>query len=319
MLQQFSDEPMAFQLPEETASLTEFTTRLNDAWVVCDHFDLQTAIWRGRILRAVRDREKLSGDLGFINWLKDQEITKSQAYSLIELADSADRFIIEGVMPTEAFSKFSKKAFVEAAKSSREVMTLVAETAQNGDRITYQTVKQLSDEWAVASSELLPDEVKSGSIPTRILSPLAKDLGKLPELHVKAIQEEVAAMPDVETVKDAAKDAKYLAKYLDAVAQVQSIDESTTDVEKALEEALRLGCLNTAADVVKQAAQIEHLAVKLHSAWKKLSDTADRLYVDTGASSPNLRSLLSNLDNLTKPSIEVKTNDEGDSIRLQIL
>jgi len=28
---------------------------------VCERFDLQTDIWRGRILRAVRDRESPSG------------------------------------------------------------------------------------------------------------------------------------------------------------------------------------------------------------------------------------------------------------------
>jgi hypothetical protein len=53
-------------------------------------------------LRTVRDREKRGGDgrgTGFLNWLKDQEITKSHAYNLIELADSADTLLQRGFWP----------------------------------------------------------------------------------------------------------------------------------------------------------------------------------------------------------------------------
>jgi len=49
-------------------------------------------IWRGHILGVVRDREKKGGEgrgTGFLNWLKEREISKSksQAYSLCELMD----------------------------------------------------------------------------------------------------------------------------------------------------------------------------------------------------------------------------------------
>jgi hypothetical protein len=59
---------------------------------VCDRFDLQTDIWRGRILRAIRDREQHTGDgrgTGFLYGLNDREISKFQTYSWIELANSA--------------------------------------------------------------------------------------------------------------------------------------------------------------------------------------------------------------------------------------
>jgi len=49
---------------------------------------MQTDIWRGHIFRVVTDREKKSGEgraSGFLNWLKEREISKSQAYSLCEL------------------------------------------------------------------------------------------------------------------------------------------------------------------------------------------------------------------------------------------
>ncbi|MFN5465413.1 MAG: hypothetical protein ACK5CQ_10250, partial [Cyanobacteriota bacterium] len=67
-------ESLLFRLelpdPErEDISSMEFEARLEEAWAVCDRFDLQTEIWRGRILRTVRDREKRGGEgrgMGFL-------------------------------------------------------------------------------------------------------------------------------------------------------------------------------------------------------------------------------------------------------------
>jgi len=46
-------------LPDAESDLSdyEFHQQVDMAWQVCDRFDLQTDIWRGRILRVVRDRE----------------------------------------------------------------------------------------------------------------------------------------------------------------------------------------------------------------------------------------------------------------------
>ena len=94
-----------FQLPDpedEGIQEIDFQQQLDSVWQGCDRFDLQTDIWRGRILRAIRDREKKGGDgrgTGFLNWLKQREITKSQAYALIQLANSADTLLAEGQLP----------------------------------------------------------------------------------------------------------------------------------------------------------------------------------------------------------------------------
>jgi hypothetical protein len=99
---------------------------------------------------------------------------------------------------------------------------------------------------------------------------------------------------------------------------VQALNQPHLDMEMALEESLRVGCLGTTADVVKQAAQLEQTVVKLYSIWKRLGSLADRLYVDTGASTPNLRLLLGCLDTLSGEKIEVDFGDGERSIRLQI-
>ena len=81
---------------QDDISTMEFLARLEQAWAVCDRFDLQTEIWRGRILRAVRDKEKRGGEgrgAGFLQWLREQEISKTRAYGLIQLAESADSML----------------------------------------------------------------------------------------------------------------------------------------------------------------------------------------------------------------------------------
>lgn len=323
-------EDFNFALPDpedETIREHEFQQQLDRLWKVCDRFDLQTNIWRGRILRAIRDREKQIGEgrgTGFLNWLKQREIGKTQAYDLIQLANSADTLLAEGQLDPQSINNFSKRAFVETAKADPEVQRLVSEAAQKGEHITCREVRQLSDEWTAASSDLLPDALKEkaadGTIPPRHLSPLVKELEKLPDLHLDAIQKEVVESPNVDTVKILTASARSLAKYLDAAAQVQTIRQSSVDMEMALEEALRLDCLSTAADLVKQAAQLEQTVARLYGTWKRLGNLADRLYVDTGASSPHLRSLLTALELLTGEVLEVSLDEGGErTVRLKIL
>ncbi|WP_416673536.1 hypothetical protein [Egbenema bharatensis] len=332
-----------FQVPDpedEQISEQEFQRQIEVAWQVCDRFDLQTDIWRGRILRAVRDREKRGGDgrgIGFLNWLKEQEISKSQAYSLIELANSADDLLEQGVLEPDEVNHFSKRAFVETAQASPEVQQMISDrvkeletanhSASNRPQITRRDVRQLNDEWTTMSSDLLPESVKekaaNSTIPTRYLTPLVKEMEKLPESHQATLKAEVAESPDVDTVKQVTNSARYLAKYLSAAQQVQVLDQDSLDLESALEEALRIGCLNSTADLVNQASQLEQTIVKLYTTWKRLNSLAERVYLDSGSSTPNLRSLLSHLAPLSNELLEVSLGDQDGSfsrlIRLRIL
>ncbi|MFH7029915.1 MAG: hypothetical protein ACHBN1_32270 [Heteroscytonema crispum UTEX LB 1556] len=326
-LQQPAD--LTFQLPDpddEAIPEMEFQQQLEIAWQVCDRFDLQTEIWRGRILRAVRDREKKGGDgrgTGFLNWLKEREISKTQAYSWIQLANSADTLLEDGKLDPSAIKNFSKRAFVETSKAVPEIQQMVSEAAQKGDRITRREVRQLTDEWTAMSSELLPQEVKEkaadNTLPSRYIAPLVKEMQKLPVSHQKSLQRDIAENPDVDTLKQATTEARNLAKYLKAAAQVQAMNEQEVDIETALEEAQRVGCLNIAADLVNQASQMEQTIAKLYITWKRIGNLADRLYVDTGASTPNLRSLLDCLEPLGGEIMELKLSNASDrTIRLQI-
>ncbi len=321
---------LSLNLPDpedDKISFSDFQGRIDDAWRLCDRFDLQTDIWRGRILRIVRDREKRSGDgrgTGFLNWLKDREISKSQAYSLIELADSADRLMDQDMLEPETLRHFSKRAFVATAKAPAEVQHMVVAAAHQGDRIATNTVRRLTDEWQAATSDLLPENVRAKaaeqSLPARYLAPLVREMEKLPAVHQTALRDEIEDQPDKETVKQATAQAKFLARYLDAATRVAALDRPELDLEQALEESLRLGSLNLAADLVNQAAQLEQAIVKTYSSWKRVRDLADRLWVDSGASTPHLRNLISCLETLSNEMVSVPLSGGGDRVvRLQIL
>ena len=329
---------LGFAIPDpEDASLSnhDFQEQVQVAWQVCDRFDLQTEIWRGRIVRSVRDRERklAEGDggntrsIGFLNWIKDRELTKSTAYNLISLADSADQMIDDGYIEPEDVNQFSKRAFIETSQSSPEVQQVIADSAKQGNKITRREVKQLSDEWTAMTSDLLPDELKAKAadqtIPPRYIAPLVKQMERLPDIHQNAIREAVAENPDLETLKQVTAEAKYLARYLEGANQVQVLNESNVDLELALEEALRVGVLNSAAEMVSQAAILETAIARLHGTWRKMNHLSERLYVDTGASTPHLRGLLSHLDRLCGETIEITIGDpSGDgysrTIRLTI-
>ncbi len=312
---------------DESVGDYDFQLQVDSAWAVCDRFDLQTEIWRGRILRVVRDREKRGGDSrgqGFLNWLKERELSKSQAYAWIELANSADALMEQGELSPQTLNNFTKRAFVETAKSSPEVQQMVTEAATRGDKISRREVKQLSEEWTAMSSDLLPEELKeraaSGSMPPRYLAPLVREMEKLPELHQQALQREMADNPEVDNVKELTANARSLSRYLDAGAQVQTLNQSAVDLSIALEEAMRVGCLPVAADLLKQAATLEQTLTKFYMTWKRVGTLADRLFVDTGASTPHLRSLLNCLERLSGEIVEVPLDEMGqNSIRVRVL
>ncbi len=341
-LSQFAEGDFTFDLgfpipdpADDEITEFEFQQQVEMAWQVCDRFDLQTEIWRGRIVRAVRDREKKlsegvggnSRGIGFLNWLKDREISKSHAYNLIDLANSADQMLDDGYLEPEDVNQFTKRAFVETAQSSPEVQQVIADSAKQGHKITRREVKQLSDEWTAMTSELLPEELRSKAadqtIPPRYLAPLVRQMERLPEIHQETIRDAVSDNPDLDTLKQVTAEAKYLARYLEGANQVQVLNESNVDLELALEEALRVGVLNSAAEMVSQAAILETAIARLHNTWRKMNQLSERLYVDTGASTPHLRGLLSHLDKLCGETVEITIGDpsgEGYSrtIRLTI-
>ena len=321
----------ALELPDperEDISTMEFEARLEEAWAVCDRFDLQTEIWRGRILRAVRDREKRGGEgrgMGFLQWLRDHEISKTRAYTLIQLADSADNLMGEGLLDESSVNRFSKRAFLETAQAGPEVQQLVSEAAQSGQQITRQQVRRLSDEVIAATSPLLPEEIRQRTannlLPPKAVAPLVRELAKLPDAQQESLRQELKEEPELDRVRDVTLTVRWLQKATEAGLAVRALQLEDLNLEKAILEAQRLDALGVLADAVGQARQLERAVLQLHTSWRRLGLLQERLWLESGSSTPHLRTMLQALQTLSGNTLRVSLGElaGGKRIRLQLV
>ncbi|MCX5969555.1 MAG: hypothetical protein NTV57_18365 [Cyanobacteria bacterium] len=319
------------ELPDpesDTISTLEFLARLEEAWAVCDRFDLQTEIWRGRILRAVRDREKRGGEgrgTGFLQWLREREISKTRAYILIQLAESADRMLGDGVLEEESVNLFSKRAFLETAQADPEVQQMIGEAANDGQQITRKQVRRLSDEFTAATSPLLPEEIRQRTadnlLPPRVIAPLVKELAKLPEAQQEDLRRVLREEPELERVKDVTMTARWLSKTSESGLAVRAFQQGNLDLDKAIQEAQRLDALGILSDAVYQAQQVESAVLKLHTSWRRLGGLQERLWVESGSSTPHLRDVLTALQTLSGTTMRVSLGElaGGKRVRLQLV
>ena len=328
----FTEAPvLSLDLPDpgqDDISTMEFLARLEEAWAVCDRFDLQTEIWRGRILRAVRDREKRGGEgrgTGFLQWLREREISKTRAYSLIQLADSADNLVGEGLLEPDSVNHFSKRAFLETAQAEPEVQQMISEAANGGLPITRKQVRRLSDEFLAATSPLLPEEIRQRTaenlLPPRAVAPLVKELARLPEEQQDDLRRVLREEPELERVKDVTHTARWLHRAAEASLAVRAFQQGDLDFEKALQEAQRLDVLGLLADAVGQAQALESAVLKLHTSWRRLGGLQERLWVESGSSTPHLRELLTALQSLSGSTLRVSLGElaGGKRLRLQLV
>jgi len=319
------------ELPDpdsDTISTMEFLARLEEAWAVCDRFDLQTEIWRGRILAAVRDREKRGGEgrgTGFLQWLREREISKTRAYTLIQLAESAENLVGGGLLEETSVNNFSKRAFLETAQADPEVQQMISEAANDGQQITRKQVRRLSDEFTAATSPLLPEEIRQRTadnlLPPRAVAPLVKELAKLPEEQQEDLRKVLREEPELERVKEVTSTARWLSKAAEAALAVRAFQQGELDFEKALQEAQRLDALGLLADAVGQAQTLESAVLKLHTSWRRLGGLQERLWVESGSSTPHLRELLTALQSLSGSTLRVSLGElaGGKRLRLQLV
>jgi hypothetical protein len=322
---------LSLDLPDpdsDTISTVEFLARLEQAWAVCDRFDLHTEIWRGRILRAVRDREKRGGEgrgTGFLQWLREQEISKTRAYTLIQLAESAERMLAEGVLEESSVNQFSKRAFLDTAEADPEVQLMISEAANEGQQITRKQVRRLADEFTAATSPLLPEEIRQRTadnlLPPRAVAPLVKELAKLPEEQQHDLRQVLREEPELDRVREVTNTARWLSKAGEAALAVRAFQQGDLDFEKALQEAQRLEALGLLADAVGQAQALEAAVLKLHTSWRRLNGLQERLWVESGSSTPHLRELLTALQSLSGSTLRVSLGElaGGKRLRLQLV
>ena len=326
-------DPPALQLDlpdpdRDDISTMEFLARLEQAWAVCDRFDLQTEIWRGRILKSVRDREKRGGEgrgAGFLQWLREREISKTRAYGLIQLAESAETMFSEGVLEESSVNQFSKRAFMETAQAAPEVQLMISEAANEGQDITRKQVRRLTDEFTAATSPLLPEEIRQRTqenlLPPRVVAPLVRELAKLPEPQQEDLRKVLRDEPELDRIKDVTSTARWITKATESGVAVRAFQQGELDLEKAMQEAQRLDALGLLADAVGQAQALEAAVLKLHTSWRRLGGLQERLWVESGSSTPYLRDVLNALQSLSGATLRVSLGElaGGKNVRLQLV
>ena len=326
-------DPPALQLDlpdpdRDDISTMEFLARLEQAWAVCDRFDLQTEIWRGRILKSVRDREKRGGEgrgAGFLQWLREREISKTRAYGLIQLAESAETMFSEGVLEESSVNQFSKRAFMETAQAAPEVQLMISEAANEGQDITRKQVRRLTDEFTAATSPLLPEEIRQRTqenlLPPRAVAPLVRELAKLPEPQQEDLRRVLRDEPELDRIKDVTSTARWITKATESGVAVRAFQQGELDLEKAMQEAQRLDALGLLADAVGQAQALEAAVLKLHTSWRRLGGLQERLWVESGSSTPYLRDVLNALQSLSGATLRVSLGElaGGKNVRLQLV
>ncbi|HIK34697.1 MAG TPA: hypothetical protein IGQ15_03225, partial [Thermosynechococcus sp. M98_K2018_005] len=185
---------------------------------------------------------------------------------------------------------------------------------------THREVRQLQEEWTALHSDLLPPVVRQKAsdrtLAPRYVAPLVKELEKLPPQQRQELCQELASDPGVERVKEVTATARQLSRYLEAAPQIQALNAHPVDLEQVLIEAQRLEQLQTVADLLQQAAQLESAIARLYTTWQRLSHLSDRLYQASGASTPQLQALLEALDFLSGDIVQIDL--AGQTVKLHI-
>jgi len=115
--------------------------------------------------------------------------------------------------------------------------------------------------------------------------------------------------------------ARWLDKAAQAALAVRAFQQGNLDFEKAIQEAQRLDALGLLADAVGQAQALESAVLKLHTSWRRLGGLQERLWVESGSSTPHLRDLLTALQSLSGSTLRVSLGElaGGKKVRLQLV
>jgi hypothetical protein len=231
----------------------------------------------------------------------------------------------EGVLEQASVNNFSKRAFLETAQADPEVQLMIGEAANEGQQISRKQVRRLNDEFLAATSPLLPEEIRQRTaenlLPPRAVAPLVKELAKLPEVQQDDLRRVLRDDPELERVKDVTSTARWLSKAAEASLAVRAFQQGELDFEKALQEAQRLDALGLLADAVGQAQALEAAVLKLHTSWRRLGGLQERLWLESGSSTPHLRELLTALQSLSGNTMRVSLGElaGGKRVRLQLV
>ena len=102
---------------------------------------------------------------------------------------------------------------------------------------------------------------------------------------------------------------------------VRALQLEAVNLEKAMLEAQRLDALGVLADAVSQARQLERAVLQLHTSWRRLGLLQERLWLESGSSTPHLRATVQALQVLSGSTVRVSLGElaGGKRVRLQLV
>jgi hypothetical protein len=240
----------------------------------------------------------------------DGEMTTGQAEKLIAIAQSLKTAKVES--PETRFSlagltEWAKVAGTKGPELRDRILELAAQDdAEFGEQLlTSKRVKAYHGVAMAEISQAVPDALRkqvnelSGSAKLKARKELvsyvkASDKVGSEEI-VQSLREstsrKMGSNPDVQSLlKEAAQDAKAVASIVGAIEDVE-----IENVEKVCNEALTKNLATETAKLVKVSQKRNKAIVSLPGIVKDSSKLFDRLWTDTQASDPALRSLIANV------------------------
>ena len=148
-----------------------------------------------------------------------------------------------------------------------------------------------------------------------------KELAKLPEEQQAELRQVLRDEPELERVRDVTLTARWISRTSEAGVAVRAFQQGELDLEKAIQEAQRLDVLGILSDAVYQAQQLESAVLRLHTSWRRLNGLQERLWVESGSSTPHLRELITALQTLSGSTMRVSLGElaGGRRVRLQLV
>ena len=275
------------QLEEITVDTTStIVSTLTDAEITAQfkHFDqssVEADIKKGVLLKQKRD--SLVETKGFTKWLKNNiDVSSATAYRYIKLAE-----VSEGVADFKPnLENFSREAFLELSKHDGAIVEQICQISQE-QYLSKPMLKGLIAEMALVGCDQIPlivkEKVGNGELPAVKLTKMMDALTTAPPEMTAGV---IADFEHQEEIKDVCDN-------ITAVGDLVNNDILWELVSPELiEEGHRIGCLGQMAKVAKGVAKLVKTETNTLVLRSKVRDAVDTLYVESGESTPQIRSFV---------------------------
>lgn len=305
--------------------------RLETLLLERDRSNLKTAIACGEIFLEFEEKKRYS-------LAADHGITTQTAKKYVSCFEYSQKFHGEwseeiGIISdskldlNQIIQYFTQETFLMWAASKEVDINVWAKVIEwlvgNKKRLTKPVYKQIESSAKALESNLIPKEIKKkveeGSLPPSIVAPLVKAIEELPEQEqplVFAGDNDFSA----DNLELITQDIKDIVKINESLAATLTLRDVGLDANALKEQLKRVEAVSLGASFISAMVKVEKLARKLKQAWEKLGHLGERLFVETGVSTPEIRKLLGCADTLTQNVCRIPSvlEDESFSITFNI-